>query len=67
MVSKSLLDEPFIYGSNASPLTGPVTASSMLQDLLQYARRHNPIIQPYKTVHFIWQRPSKVAQLISAY
>ena len=51
VVSKSLLDEPFIYGSNASPLT----ASCMLQDLLQYARRHNPIIQAYKTMAEIKQ------------
>ena len=51
MVSNSLLDEPFIYGSNASPST----ASSMLKDLLQFALRHNPVIQAYNTMAEIMQ------------
>ena len=51
MVSNSLLDEPFIYGSNASPST----ASSMLKDLLQFALRHNPVVQAYNTMAEIMQ------------
>ena len=54
VVSKFLLDKPFIYGSGASPLAN----SSILQDLLQRARRLNPIIQGYKTTAEIRQGSS---------
>lgn len=46
VVSKSLLDQPFIYGIAGTS----IIASPVVQDLLHYARRHNPIIRAYKTM-----------------
>ena len=46
VVSRSLLDQPFIYGIAGTS----ITASAVVRNLLRYARRHDPIICAYRTM-----------------